>query len=372
MDSEENCVELFTCECGGQYASISAINKHVRKGCRVIQDRLVREGYLNTIRERDSTIERLNAELCSVKQQLAAETARNQAQLGSFVSMAMNHHQQPYYPPPAPVQQPVYAAPLPPPNVVAAAPPPPQIQASEPNITIEVSKPPEPKEKSEPVPKPKDYIDMLNPVDIKEFTELFTRDDYDEETEEGFSYITQDDFKTVLENGSYDIDRHNYWVLDIVERLINRYSTPLSQRPFHSIKDTKTGGFIIGVYQDGDWVFDNDLFEEKFLRCIRSMNGVITHWINYIEAPIIEYRNKENEQWGVRDSEGEIRVEKICECHQTEMLRAISENLRKTVSQPYSLMAEVKKKFILDSDVIIKDMKDPRRKLAVNLEKDKK
>jgi hypothetical protein len=337
--------------------------------------------YEDQLKQKDTQIAQLNidinivtAELCSVKEKLAAETARNQAQLNGFVSMAIHQHQQPVYtPPPQPTQ--IYAPPPPP---IAAAPPPPApltitvAPVEEPNITIEiVSAKPATEDK---IPRPKQYLEELNPIDINEFTAIFNKDEpYDEETQEGYSYITDDDLKTVYEGGRYDCDRHEYWLLDIIERVINGYGKPLTYRPFHSMKHTQTGHMVMAFYENDDWVFDNDLFESKLLTCLRNMRNVINLRVSDIEIPALAERNANNIKWNIRkdekDPESDIKVETTWENDYTQTLRGISTAIQDTITHPYKIMIEVKKKFILDTDTIIKDIADPTRKLKVNLEK---
>ena len=168
MADEENCVE-FTCECGYVTRKFSNLNRH-RMSCNTIIMKTIKTMYEDQMKQKDTQIAQLNieinrvtAELCSVKEKLAAETARNQAQLNGFVSMAIHQHQQPVYTPPPPTQ--IYVPP-PPPIAAATPPPPPQIQAEEPNITIEiVSAKPATEEK---IPRPKQYLDLLTPIDINE------------------------------------------------------------------------------------------------------------------------------------------------------------------------------------------------------------
>jgi hypothetical protein len=322
--------------------------------------------------QRDATIERLMLENCNLKEKLAAETARNQAQLNGFVSMALHQHQQPVYtPPPQPTQ--IYAPP--PPPIVAAPPPPAPLTiavapAKEPNIQMEiVSAKPATEEK---IPRPKQYLDELKPIDINYFTEAFKNDeDYDEQTQEGYRYLTEDDLKTTYEGGRYDSDRHEYWLLDIIERLINGYGEPLTYRSFHSIRDTKLNGYVMAFYENKEWIFDNELFESKFITCLRNMRTVINNRISDIEVPALAQRNAYNAGFNIKkdkDSD-EILVETVWESEYTQLLRGISAEILDTITHPYKIMTEVKKKFILDTDTIIKDIHDPTRKLNVNLEK---
>ena len=387
MADEENCVE-FTCACGYGTQRLHNLNRH-RKSCNTD---LMKTMYLSQIAElktqntelktdknqRDATIERLMLENCNLKEKLAAETARNQAQLNGFVSMAIQQHQPAVYtPPPQPTQ--IYAPP--PPQKTTFSEPflsveaPVEQGASEgrqplENITIEiVSAKPATEEK---IPRPKQYLEELTPIDINEFTAIFNKDEpYNEKTQDGYSYITDDDLKTVYDGGRYDCDRHEYWLLDIIERVINGYGKPLTYRSFHSMKNTQTGHLVMAFYQNDDWVFDNDLFESKLLTCLRNMRNVINHRISDIEIPALAERNADNIKWNIKkDKESdEIKVETSWENDYTQTLRGISTAIQDTITNPYKIMIEVKKKFILDTDTIIKDIDDPTRKLKVNLEK---
>ena len=374
MADEENCVE-FTCECGYVTRKFSNLNRH-RMSCNTIIMKTIKTMYEDQMKQKDTQIAQLNieinrvtAELCSVKEKLAAETARNQAQLNGFVSMAIHQHQQPVYTPPPPTQ--IYVPP-PPPIAAATPPPPPQIQAEEPNITIEiVSAKPATEEK---IPRPKQYLDLLTPIDINDFTDVFKKDeDYNEETQEGYRYFIDNDFKTTYEGGSYDCDRHEYWLLDIFERVINGYGKPLTYRPFHSMKHTQTGNMVMAFYENDDWVFDNDQFESKFITCLRNMRNVINIRINDIEVPQLALRNEDNIKWNVKKNKesDEILVETSWESEYTKSLRIIATAIQDTITNPYKIMVETKKKFILDTDTIRKDMDDPTQKLKVDLEKKK-
>lgn len=376
MADKENCVE-FTCECGYVTRKFSNLNRH-RMSCNTIIMKTIKTMYEDQMKQKDTQIAQLNieinrvtAELCSVKEKLAAETARNQAQLNGFVSMAIHQQQQPVYTPPPPTQ--IYVPP-PPPIAAATPPPPPQIQAEEPNITIEITSAKPATEKK--IPRPKQYLDELDPLDINYFIAKFDEDeDYNEETQEGYRYFKDDDFKLAYEGGPYYYDRHEYWLLDIFERMINGYRKPLTHRSFHSIKNPQTGHLVMAFYENDDWVFDNDQFESKFIKCLRNMRNVINRRVNEIELPMIARINADNITFGVRkdkfDNESDIVVLTSWENEETETLRDISTNIQDTITNPYKIMIEVKKKFILDTDTIIKNMDDPLRKLKVNLEKRK-
>ena len=103
------------------------------------------------------------------------------------------------------------------------------------------------------------------------------------------------------------------------------------------------------------------------------MRNVINIRINDIEVPQLALRNEDNIKWNVKKNKesDEILVETSWESEYTKSLRIIATAIQDTITNPYKIMVETKKKFILDTDTIRKDMDDPTHKLKVDLEKKK-
>jgi hypothetical protein len=381
MSDHENETNKYVCDgCDGAYSTSFNLTKHMKK-CKVIQQQQSREGFMMVIRDKELIIESQRKEVDSLRNQvmelkieLATERARNQAQLGGFVSMAMNqHHQQPVYQQPPPPQQ-VY---IQPPQVQA----PPPAPAPAPVITIE-AEPPAPTveqtpEKPAPAPKQKvlkpiDYIDehftgQYEPVCIRTFISQIRRDD------DEYCCFQDYDLMSIYENGNINSSggyggEPETWVTNIIEREFNKNKYPLSNRPFHSIKNSH-GKQEMNYYDSelGGWVENNDEFEKKLCSLLKSMSTVLHHRIVALEEPAIEHLNEENRMYRHKiDAFGELVVFKIIDEYQpTAVMRDALAALNHMSQNPYKLMSLIKQKFILDTDMILEDMKDRTKKIII-------
>jgi len=368
----------YTCDgCDGVYSTSFNLTKHMKK-CKVIQQQQSREGYMMVIRDKDLIIESQRKEVDSLRNQvmelkieLATERARNQAQLGGFVNMAMSqHHQQPVYHQPAqqPPQQ-VYIQPPP-------TPAPPKVSAPEPIITIEAEPPAEeetPEEKPEPV-KVKHPINYRNdvfvgprkPWNINEFIDLMSKDEEDE-----FCCFEENDLILTFEGTKYN-PNGNYsgepisWLLGILERTFNKFTYPLSNRAFHSIKNTH-GRYVLCYYDNKEWVDDNELFEKKLNTLLHAMSNILTRRIRDIEDPIIERTNAEYKLYNVDpDGFGNPRQISTLDGYKyTEVMRDAQAQINNMAQNSFKLISAMKEKFILDNEMVLQDMKDNTKKIVI-------
>jgi len=214
-----------------------------------------------------------------------------------------------------------------------------------------------------------DYMRAFRPTyEIDEFIELFNRYDYDEQTGDGFSAFSPSDCLSATERGTWDCDRHNYWVLDRIQSVVNRISNPLSNRTFHSTL-CSNGSYTVYFYEDGEWINDAAEFEKKVLRLLRNMLRQIMTWIRDIELPLLAYRNAENVLYNICDRDGNPKIEKMIDgCSKTATMRAITEHLIDNIANPFTFMTQIRKKIILTSAAVASDKLDKTIPIYTELE----
>jgi hypothetical protein len=99
------------------------------------------------------------------------------------------------------------------------------------------------------------------------------------------------------------------------------------------------------------------------------MSSVIHHRIVALEEPVIERLNEENRMYRHKiDAFGELVVFKIIDEYQpTAVMRDAQAALNSMAQNSYKLMNIIKQKFILDTGMILEDMKDRTKKIVIKL-----
>jgi hypothetical protein len=246
-----NSDTTYNCACGYATLRLHNLNRH-RKMC---STDVMKTMYLSQIAElkadkiqRDVTIERLNAELCNVKERLAAETARSQAQLHGFVSMALHQHPQPVYvPPPPPPNEPIK-------TVTRDA----AIRHPVQNVSMTITENSTGNVSTSDDEKPRTIRGFIESCDNA----------YDIDTV--FNWMTES--LTIESFDSLAYESINDW---IITRL-NRFNFTVNMRPFHIYHDSHKSKlcYFYRVKEEGilKWYeVDRDTFHTKvFLRGLRS------------------------------------------------------------------------------------------------------
>jgi hypothetical protein len=334
------------------------------KKCKVIQQQQSREGYMMVIRDKELIIESQRKEVDSLRNQvmelkieLATERARNQAQLGGFVSMAMNHHQQPVYhqPTPPPPQQ-VYIQPPP-------APAPPKISAPEPIITIEAESPAPPvveetTDKPHPAKKEKKInivdwmVEECNPLPIEDFVKIM-RGETDYEYETDHMYFKEEDLKPFPE-GVFSFDDSPKWFCHRLKNVLKFIGGgKIVNRSFHSIYNAHSKVNKMWTYsqkEDG-WIESDEEFIRYISQAIGGMKKIINNLIVSEEKEELDRLLAMPEGMRDRNEDGDIKEITIAETAKSTEWRAVRDSLDQ-MKEKRAFITTIKEVFELTDEVI--------------------